>query len=105
VLLAQQYARQDRKTRGAIRTWVSKVTGRSMPQVTRLIRAYRKTGKVEAQQYRRRRFPRTYTSQDVVLLAEVDRARQRLSGPPTRHILRREYEQFGKKDFVRGAFR
>ncbi len=103
VLVAQEYARQDRKTRGAIRTWVSKVTGRSLPQVTRLIRMYRQSGKVEPRQYRRRRFARTYTSRDVVLLAEVDRAHQRLSGPATRHILRREYEQFGKRAFVRLA--
>ncbi len=103
VLVAQEYAKQGRKARGAIRTWVSKVTGLSLPQVTRLIRMFRKTGKVEPARYRRRRIARTYTERDVRLLAEVDRAHQRLSGPATRHILRREYEQFGRKDFVRLA--
>ena len=100
-LVAQEYHRQGKKQRGAIRAYLAKVTGLSLPQITRLIRQYVKTGKVQAQSYTRRRFPSKYTAADVKLLAEVDRVHERLSGPATRRILQREYQQFGHPDFQR----
>jgi transposase InsO family protein len=101
VLVAQEYARQGRKQRGRIRAYLSKVTGLSLPQMTRLIRKYREEGAVEAVAYRRRRFPTKYTSADVALLAEVDRAHDWLSGPATVHILQRAHEQFGGAEYAR----
>ena len=56
MLVSQEYQRQEKKQRGAIRAYLSKVTGLSMPQITRLIRAHARTGKVEAKAYRRQRF-------------------------------------------------
>src|SRR6266849_233692 len=103
ILVAQEYGKQGKQQRGAIRNYVSKVTGLSLPQITRLIRSYVGTGRVEAKPCRRRRFPSKYTAQDVALLAEVDGAHQRLSGPATQRILKREYEEFGKAEFVRLA--
>jgi len=103
VLVAQEYALQGRKERGAIRAYLSKVISLSLPQMTRLIRQYRQEGVVEAAAYRRRRFPVKYTSQDVALLAGVDRAHNWLSGPATAHILKRECEQFGHAGYVRLA--
>jgi len=102
-LVEQQYHRLGKKQRGAIRAYLAKVTGLSLPQITRLIRQYRQTGTVKARACRRRRFPRRYNEADIRLLAEVDRAHERLSGPATRHILEREYEYFGKKEFRRLA--
>ena len=49
------------------------------------------------------RFPGKYTDRDVTLLAEVDRAHERLSGPATQRILRREHEEYGKAEYVRLA--
>jgi hypothetical protein len=39
----------------------------------------------------------------VELLAAVDEAHERLSGPATRHILKREFEVYGKREFERLA--
>ncbi len=39
----------------------------------------------------------------MALLAEVDKAHDWLSGPATVHILKREYEQFGKSEHARLA--
>src|ERR1019366_2034105 len=103
VLVAQEFASQSKKKRGSIRAYVEKVTGLSVPQATRLIRQYRETGMVVLQTVQRLRFPRKYTDRDITLLAEVDRAHEWLSGPATRCILRREYEQFGKQQFARLA--
>ena len=102
-LVYQEYARQSRKDKGLIRAFLSKVSGLSLPQVTRLIRQYKASGHIVVQPTVRRRFPVKYTAADVTLLAEVDRAHQRLSGPATRHILEREHTTFGKKEFQRLA--
>lgn len=103
VLVAQEYASQSRKQRGQIRAYIEKVSGLSLPQVTRLIRMYRATGKVEVKDYRRSQFSRKYTAGDVALLATVDRAHERLSGPATRCILKREFDQYGKPEYERLA--
>jgi transposase InsO family protein len=103
VLVAQEYAVQGKKARGAIRAYLSKVTGLSLPQMTRLIRKYREAGVVEAAQCRRRRFPTKYTRGDVALLAEVDRAHDWLSGPATVRIFQRESEQYGQTKYARLA--
>src|SRR5450759_833430 len=81
LLGAQEFLRQDKKRRGAIRAYMEKVTGLGSAQVTRLVRMFKETGTVEVRDYQRQEFPRKYTDRDVVLLAEVDRAHERLSGP------------------------
>jgi transposase InsO family protein len=101
VLVAQEYATQGKKQRGAVRAYIVKVTGMSLSQATRLIRKYRAEGVVEAVPYRRRRFPMKYTSQDVARLAEVDRAHGWLSGPATVRIFQREHQQYGKAEYAR----
>src|ERR1035437_5245058 len=101
VLVAQEYATRGKKQRGAVRAYIVKMTGLSLPQATRLIRQYRAEGVVEAVPYRRRRFPVQYTSQDVARLAEVDRAHGWLSGPATVRIFQREHQQFGKAEYAR----
>jgi len=103
LLVAQEFAQQDKKRRGAIRAYVEKVTGLGSAQVTRLVRIYKETGIVEIRAYQRREFPRKYTDRDIALLAEVDRAHERLSGPATRHILEREHARFGKAEYARLA--
>lgn len=101
LLVAQEYAGKGKKERGAIRKYASKVTGLSLPQITRLIRSYRATGTVALRPSRRRRFPGQYTEPDVQLLAAVDNAHERLSGPATKCILKREYQEYGKAEFAR----
>ena len=103
LLVNQEFAIQSKKQRGAIRRYASRITGLSLPQMTRLIRSYRETGAVELKPSRRRRFPGKYTDRDIALLAEVDGAHERLSGPATLHILKREHEQYGKAEYVRLA--
>jgi hypothetical protein len=103
LLVAQEFLVQSKKRRGAIRRYASKVTGLSLPQITRLIRGYARTGTVELRASQRCRFAGKYTDRDVTLLAEVDRAHERLSGPATQRILKREHEEYGKAEYVRLA--
>ena len=53
--------------------------------------------------YRRQRFAAKYRAADIALLAQVDGAHERLSGPATRCILKREYSEFGNQKFARLA--
>src|SRR5216684_1238796 len=103
VLGAQNYGKLSKGERGVVRAYLEKVTGMSAAQTTRLIRAFLNHGVVRAAPYQRHRFPARYTAQDIALLAEVDRAHQRLSGPATRRILQREYEQYGNQPYERLA--
>lgn len=103
VLTAQNYAELGKQERGLVRAYVEKVTGMSASQTTRVIRRFLDEGVVRAAPYQRHRYAARYTPEDITLLAEVDRAHERLSGPATRRILQREYQQFGHKQYERLA--
>src|ERR1700692_2386606 len=103
VLRAQSYGKLSKGERGVVRAYVEKVTGMSAAQTTRLIRAFLDHGVVRAAPYQRHRFGARYTAEDIALLAEVDVPPERLSGPPTRRILQREYEQYGNQQYDRLA--
>ena len=102
-LAAQNYGALSKGERGIVRAYVEKVTGMSVSQATRLIRTFLAQGVVRGAAYQRHCFSVRYTAEDVGLLAEVDRVHERLSGPATRRILQREYEQYGKKEYERLA--
>jgi transposase InsO family protein len=103
VLGAQNYGALGKGERGVVRAYMEKVTGMSVSQTTRLIRGFLDSGVVRMAPYQRRGFQARYTVEDIALLAEVDRAHERLSGPATRRILQRECEQFGHTQFERLA--
>jgi len=103
LLCHQEYGSRSRRAKGVIRAYLERMTGMSRAQCTRLIGCYTRTGRVVVQPSQRRRFPRRYTPEDVAALARVDRAHERLSGPATQHILKREFEVFGKAEYERLA--
>jgi transposase len=102
-LAEQRYVSLRKKQRGAVRALLAKVTGLSLPQITRLIRSYRNDGEICVHAGARRGFPVKYTGEDLELLIEADRAHQRLSGPATRRIFQREWQVFGRKEYARLA--
>src|SRR5450432_1246033 len=86
-LVRHQYASLSRGGKGLVRRYLSRMTGLSRAQVTRLIALQRRTGRVQAAVYQRTKFASRYTAADVDLLAYVDKAHGNLSGPATRRIL------------------
>ena len=101
---AQQYLGLAKKDKGIVRRYLAKISGRNLPQITRLIRCYRQSGAVKpAAPRRRHRFPTRYTRADIALVATVDAAHEGLSGPALRHILEREYKVYGKAEYQRLA--
>jgi transposase InsO family protein len=103
VLRQQQYWKQGRKARGLVRRYLEKMTGLSRAQVTRLIARFLANGELQPAYYRRHRFPQRYTRADIELLTTVDEAHETLSGPATRRILQREYQDYGKPEYQRLA--
>jgi len=103
VLKVQRYRRLSKGQRGTVRRFLAKISGSSRAQLTRLIQRWMDTRRIERKPAQRPRFPRRYTAADIALLAEVDAAHEDLSGPATRHLLRREWEAYGDQRFQRLA--
>jgi transposase InsO family protein len=103
LLCQQEYVGQGRRARGLLRQYLSKMTGLSRAQLTRLVGRYLATGRVRSKTSQRHRFPTRYTRADIELLAQVDEAHETLSGPATRRIFEREFGHYGKLEFQRLA--
>jgi transposase InsO family protein len=103
LLCHHEYALQGRRSKGLLRAYIERMTGFSRAQSTRLIGGYVKAGRIAPKPSLQPRFQRRYSAADIELLASVDEAHERLSGPATRHILKREFEVYGKPEFERLA--
>ena len=100
-LVQHEYATLKRFDKGLVRKYLARMTGLGRAQVTRLIAAYAKTGRVREPAYQRVKFATRYTSSDVNLLSYVDQAHGNLSGPATKRILEREYAEYGQAAYQR----
>ncbi len=103
ILKAQQYRRLGRGQKGIVRRFLVKMSGLSRAQLTRWIGCWMKTRRVKRKPACRPSFPRRYTVADIALLAGVDAAHEELSGPAVRRVMQREYDVFGKMEYVRLA--
>lgn len=88
-----------KRDRAKVKNYIRQMTGLSDAQATRLIAKKKKTGKILVNNTSRHRFPKKYTPADVARLIETDNAHQRLSGPATKAILKREYETYNKEEY------
>jgi hypothetical protein len=97
------YQRLSRSDKGLTKQYLSRLTGLSRAQLTRLIGLYTTEGSVKATPYQRCKFAARYTAADLRLLAYVDQAHGTLSGPATRRILQREYQEYHIEAYQRLA--
>lgn len=102
-LVDHSYHCLGKADKGLVRKYIVKMTGLSIAQVTRLIKQYLETGKIEQRLMRRRTFPRRYTVEDIELLAKVDEAHETLSGPATKTILYRGLYEYKDPAYKRLA--
>jgi transposase len=103
MLRQQDYGHLKREGKGLVRRYLAKMTGMSRAQTTRWIRTYQQGQAVKPRVYRRHRFPNRYTPRDIELLGQVDEAHETLSGPATRKILEREFDEFHDARYERLA--
>ena len=98
------YARHSRADKGVLLRYLERMTGLSRQQVTRLMRQYRKNGKLSKRHSAPAHgFVRRYTVLDVALLAEADALHGTLSGPATKKLMERAFHVFGDERFERLA--
>ena len=90
-----------RKAQGAILGYLMTMTGLSRVQVKRLASRKKKLKCIKRVLGTTHRFPRFYTATDIALLVKVDNAHERLAGPATKTILKREYSVFGHTEYER----
>jgi transposase InsO family protein len=102
-LCAQDYMSLHRRDKGLVKRYISKVTGQSRAQLTRLIAQYVASGIVQVRRGHGKRYTAHYTPADIALLAEVDEAHETLSGPATRKLLYRGYYEFADARYERLA--
>ena len=95
-----KYFGLSRKEKTIVRKYLLNMTGLSKAQITRLIKLKKRTGRVSLSIKRKHCFPRKYNALDLALLIKTDNAHERLSGPATLSILRREYRTFRKQEYV-----
>jgi transposase InsO family protein len=102
VLRRFDYRQLPRAHRGPVLSYVQRLSGYSRAQITRLVSRW-DAGKGLVKGYRApvHAFARRYTSADVALLADVDRAMGTMSGPATACVLRRQRDVFGDTRFER----
>lgn len=103
VLQARHYRQLGRADKGVVRAYLTKLSGLSRAQITRLIGRWNLTCQIQPLPSHRPKFPRRYRSSDIALLAQVDQAHADLSGPAIRRILQREFAVYGRREFERLA--
>jgi transposase InsO family protein len=98
------YAPLSRCDKGVVLRYLERMTGLSRQQVTRLVRRYRKSGKVVKKRIPPKSgFSRRFDVADVSLLAEMDTLHGTLSGPATKKLMERALLIFGDARFERLA--
>ena len=102
-LRQQRYGELKRSGRGLVKRYLAKMTGLGRAQITRMVSLYQRGEEVKPKAYRRRRFVRRYTREDIAQLAGVDEAHEVLSGPATRKILQRAHYDFQEPGYERLA--
>ena len=102
-LVKFRYLQLSKTDKGLITRYIRKMTGYSPAQVKRLIRQYRKTGRLVHKQRTAKGFHLKYTREDTLLLAALDERHNTLSGPATKKLCERAYQVFGETEYQRLA--
>jgi transposase InsO family protein len=102
-LVRFRYPTLNKGSKGLVVRFLIKITGYSRQQITRLIKQYCVTGKIERQQRIYQGFERLYTVEDIRLLASLDERHNTLSGPATKKLCERAYAIFKQTQYQRLA--
>lgn len=98
-----RYASRSKSEKGLLIAYLCRISGYSRQQMTRLIRRYRKDGKLVWNVSPTRGFISHYTTEDIRLLAEVDSLHGTLSGPAVKKLCERAWLCFGDQRYQRLA--
>jgi transposase InsO family protein len=98
-----RYASRTKAEKGLLIAYLCRLSGYSRQQVTRLIKRFRKQGKLTWDVSPGKGFASRYTVEDVRLLAEIDTLHDTPSGPAVKKICERAWQRFGDQRLERLA--
>ena len=99
-----RYFRLPKGQRGVLFDYLQRLTGYSRQHLSRLLAQYRDTKSLRPRaRVSRTSFAHQYLPADVLLLAELDRLHDTLSGPATKVLAQRAYLRFGDARYARLA--
>lgn len=102
-LVKFRYPSLTKRSKGVVVRFLIKITGYSRQQITRLIKQYRDTGKIERQPRSYQGFERLYTGEDIRLLAALDERHNTPSGPAAKKLCERAHTLFKQTEYQRLA--
>ena len=102
-LVRFRYLSLGKTDRGLIRRYLQQISGYSRAQIARLIKQYRKTGRIQRRQRTAKGFTSKYTREDIRLLARLDELHGTLSGPASKKLCERAWQVFKQAEYQRLA--
>ena len=100
-LVKFDYMTLSRKDKGVVIRYLVKMTEYSRQQLTRLIKKYTETGKINWAPCRSNGFTKKYTDTDIVLLAKTDQLHDTPCGHAVKKLCERAYDVFDDKAYQR----
>jgi transposase InsO family protein len=88
------YMSLNKRQKGVIKQYITKMTQYSRAQITRLISQYIETGHVLQTDYQRNRFSKIYSDADIKMLAQTEELHEFINGAAIKKILK----SMAKKD-------
>lgn len=98
-----RYSSRSKGEKGLLIAYLCRIGGYSRQQITRLIRRYRKDGKLAWNVSPAKGFVSRYTAEDIRLLAEIDTLHDTPSGPAVKKLCERAWLCFGDQRYERLA--
>ena len=102
-LMKFRYKALNKHDKGVLIRYLMKVSGYSRPQLTRLLRQYRETGRVVRRQRTTNGFSRRFTAADIRLLAAMDERHNTPNGFTMKKLCERACQVFGQDEYQRLA--
>ena len=100
-LMKFRYKALNKHDKGVLIRYLMKVSGYSRPQLTRLLRQYRETGRVVRLQRTTNGFSRRFTAADIRLLAAMDERHNTPNGFTMKKLCERAWQVFGQDEYQR----
>ncbi len=98
-LVKFRYITLSKCDKGVVNRYMRKVTSYSRQQITRLIKQYKKTGRIEWHPCRSNGFSKTYDKKDIKLLVEMDTRHEDICGHAIKKLCERAFNKFGQQEY------
>jgi transposase InsO family protein len=93
------YYKASKSEKGLLRQFLTKITGYSKSQLSRLISKHQTTGKVDWKPAKSNGFNQKYTTKDIEYLVKIDQLHDRPCGQTIKVLCQRAVDVFDEKDY------